>query len=51
MFKKYFGVWPSGSVVKFAHSPLVAWGSQVQIPGVDMAPVSKHAKAGVPHIK
>ena len=30
------GGWPSGVVVKFAHSALAARGSQVQIPGVDL---------------
>ena len=28
--------WPSGIVVKFSHSPLAAWGLQVQILGVDL---------------
>ena len=28
-------------MVKFAHSALVAWGSPVQIPGADMAPLGK----------
>ena len=27
---------PSDAVVKFTHSALVAWGSQVQIPGTDL---------------
>ena len=27
--------WPSGTVVKFVHSALVAQGSQVWIPGAD----------------
>ena len=31
--------WPGGAVVEFARSTLVAWGSLVQIPGVDMAPL------------
>ena len=31
----------SGSAVKSAHSALVPWGSLVQIPGVDMAPLGK----------
>ena len=29
------------AVVKFAHFALAAWGSQVQIPGADMAPLVK----------
>ena len=28
--------WPGGTVVKFAHSTSVAWGSRVQILGVDL---------------
>ena len=35
------GGWPGGAVVKFTHSALVAWGSLVQIPGVDMALLGK----------
>ena len=31
----------SGAAVKFASSTSVAWGSPVQIPGVDMAPLDK----------
>ena len=34
--KSYERGWPSGVVVKFAHSTSVAWGSQVWIPGVDL---------------
>src|SRR3712207_7704526 len=30
------GVWPSGVAVKFTRSPLLAWGSWVQIPGTDL---------------
>ena len=33
--------WPGGAVVKFAHSASAAWGSLVQIPGAEMAPLSK----------
>ena len=32
---------PGGTAVKFACSTLVAWGSLVQIPGVDMALLGK----------
>ena len=32
---------PSGAAVKFARSTSAAWGSLVQIPGVDMAPLGK----------
>ena len=33
--------WPSGAVVKIAHSALVAQGSWVRIPDEDMAPFGK----------
>ena len=32
---------PGGIAVKCAHSALAAWGSPVQIPGADMAPLGK----------
>ena len=32
---------PSGTVVKCTRSTSAAWGSPVQIPGVDMAPLGK----------
>ena len=32
---------PSGAAVKFARSASAAWGSPVQIPGVDMAHLGK----------
>ena len=32
---------PSGAVIKCACSALVAWGSQVWIPGADIAPLGK----------
>ena len=32
---------PGGAAVKFARSASAAWGSPVQIPGVDMAPLGK----------
>ena len=32
---------PGGAAVKFAHSPLVAWGLPVRIPGADMALLGK----------
>ena len=35
------GGWPGSAVVKCAHSTSVAWGSPVQIPGVDMAALVK----------
>ena len=34
--KRFQGGWPGGTVVKFACSALVAQGSWVQIPGVDL---------------
>ena len=37
-----------GAAVKFTPSALAAWGSSVQIPGVDMA---HYVVVGVPHIK
>ena len=33
--------WPGGAGVKFARSTSVAWGSLVQIPGVNMAMLGK----------
>ena len=33
--------WPDGAVVKWARSSLAARGSQVQIPGADMALLGK----------
>ena len=43
---------PGGTAVKFSRSVSAAQGSQVQIPGMDMAPLGKsHAVIGVPHIK
>ena len=42
----------SGTVVKFAHSALTAWGSPVQILGADLCTtLSSHTVADVPHIK
>ena len=40
---------PIGIVVKFACSASVAWGSQVWIPGVDLAPLIKPRYGGIPH--
>ena len=37
--------WPSGIVVKFACSASVAWGSQVQISGMDLHTTRHHAVA------
>ena len=43
---------PSGSAVKWARAALVGWGSPVQIPGADMAPLGKsQAVAGIQRIK
>ena len=33
--------WPSGALVKFAHSASAVCGSPVRIPGADMAPLCK----------
>lgn len=33
---KIFRSQPGGIVFKFVHSALVAWGSRIQIPGVDL---------------
>ena len=41
MFKLFPRAQPGGSAVKFTHSALVAWGSSVQILGVDMALLGK----------
>ena len=35
-WSKIYWVWPGGTVVKFTHSTSVAWGSLVQILGVDL---------------
>ena len=35
------GGWPGGAAVKSAHSTLAARGSEVQMPGADMAPLGK----------
>ena len=43
--------WPRGVVVKFVHSALVAQGLQVQIPGVDLAPLIRPHCGGIPHTK
>ena len=40
---------PSGIVVKFACSTLAARGSQVQIPGTDLALLIKPCCSGIPH--
>ena len=44
-----FGCQPGGVVVKFARSASVAWTSQVQIPGADLAPLVKQRCGGIPH--
>ena len=41
--------WPSGIVVKFECSTSVAWGSQVQILGTDLALLVKPCCGGIPH--
>ena len=40
---------PGGTVARFACSALVAQGSQVQISGVDVAPLVKPCCGGIPH--
>ena len=40
---------PSGVVVKFAQPVLAAQGSQVQIAGVDLAPLVKPCCGDIPH--
>ena len=45
----YFWGRPSGIVVGFACSTLVAWCSQFQIPGADLAPLIKPHCGGIPH--
>ena len=39
----------SGIVVRFMHSASLAQGSQVRIPGVDLAPLVKPHCGGIPH--
>ena len=41
--------WPGGIAVKFVRSTSAAWGSRVQIPGTDLAPLVKPHCVGVPH--
>ena len=40
---------PGGVVVKFARSASGAWGSQVRIPGVDLAPLIRPHCGSIPH--
>ena len=40
---------PGGIVVKFENFASVAQGSQVQIPGMDLAPLIKPCCDGIPH--
>ena len=42
---------PSGVAVKFAHSALVAQGSQVQIPGTDPGPLVRPCCSSIPFTK
>ena len=49
IFKIISWGWPSGVVVKFMPSAPVAWGSQVQIPGVDLALLMKPHCDSIPH--
>ena len=48
--RRYFAGLAWWLVVKFTHSALAAWGSQVQIPGVDLAPFVKPCCGGVPSL-
>ena len=48
-FKYYVGDRPSGLVVKFPCSVLVAQGSQVRVLGEDLTPLVKPDCGGVPH--
>ena len=41
--------WPSGVMVNVTHSALVAWGSQVRIPGTDLAQLVKTHCGSLPH--
>ena len=43
------GEQPSGIMVKFAHSTSASWGSQVQIPGTDLALLITTSCGGIPH--
>ena len=49
LLKRLCGGRPSGVAVKFTHSTSVAWGLQVQIPGMDLAPLVKLCYGGIPH--
>ena len=40
---------PGGAVVKFVHSALVAWGSQVQILGTDLHHARQATRGSIPH--
>ena len=40
---------PGGLVVKFPHSALETQGSQVQIPGTDLAPLIKQCCGSIPY--
>ena len=44
-----FWAWPSGLVVRFALSALVAQGSQVQNPSMDLGLLIKPCCGGIPH--
>ena len=50
LFKMYIlWGWPSGIVVKFTHSALVARGLQVRILGADLAVLIKPHCGSIPH--
>ena len=40
---------PGGIVLKFARSALAAWGSQVWVPGAELAPLVKPCCGGIPY--
>lgn len=42
---------PGGLVVKFAHSALAAWASQVWIPGAGLRTARQACYGGISHVK
>ena len=49
--KENLRVWPSGVVVKFARSALAAWGSWLQIPGMNLHTVCQAICGSILHTK
>ena len=49
ILKCMWGCWPDGVVVNFPRFASEAWGLQVQIPEVDLAPIVQPHCGGIPH--